>query len=116
MQEDKEAIFDAIDTVELCLPVFGAMLDTMTGRPGKTCGGRGRRLHQRYRLRRLSGQEGAALPGSLHDRGPAGQYVHPLGENLETLTLRDFRHLQPVRRRHLRDALELKHCVSERKR
>ena len=33
MQEDKEAIFDAIDTVELCLPVFGAMVDTLTVRP-----------------------------------------------------------------------------------
>lgn len=29
MQEDKEAIFDAIDTVIMCLPVFTKMLDTM---------------------------------------------------------------------------------------
>ena len=29
MQEDKEPVFDAIDTVEMCLPVFSAMLDTM---------------------------------------------------------------------------------------
>ena len=28
MQEDKEPVFDAIDTVELCLPVFTAMIDT----------------------------------------------------------------------------------------
>src|SRR5574344_1418185 len=33
MQEDKEPVFDAIDTVELCLPVFAAMLDTMAVRP-----------------------------------------------------------------------------------
>ena len=32
MQEDKEPVFDAVDTVELCLPVFAAMLDTMTVR------------------------------------------------------------------------------------
>ena len=32
MQEDKECVFDAIDTVELCLPVFTAMLDTLTVR------------------------------------------------------------------------------------
>lgn len=30
MQEDKEAIFDAIDTVKLCLPVFTDMIATMT--------------------------------------------------------------------------------------
>ncbi|MGI6050243.1 MAG: argininosuccinate lyase [Acetivibrionales bacterium] len=29
MQEDKEAIFNAIDTVNLCLPIFTKMLDTM---------------------------------------------------------------------------------------
>ena len=30
MQEDKEPVFDAIDTVEQCLPVFAAMVDTLT--------------------------------------------------------------------------------------
>ncbi len=29
MQEDKEAIFDAIDTVKMCLPVFNKMISTM---------------------------------------------------------------------------------------
>ena len=33
MQEDKECVFDAIDTVELCVPVFAAMLDTLTVLP-----------------------------------------------------------------------------------
>jgi len=30
MQEDKEAVFDAIDTVKMCLQVFGPMIATMT--------------------------------------------------------------------------------------
>jgi argininosuccinate lyase len=33
MQEDKEPVFDAVDTVEQCLPVFTAMLDTLTLKP-----------------------------------------------------------------------------------
>ena len=33
MQEDKEAIFDAIDTVKQCLPVFIGMIDTMKAIP-----------------------------------------------------------------------------------
>lgn len=33
MQEDKEAIFDAFDTVEMCLTAFIPMLDTMTALP-----------------------------------------------------------------------------------
>ena len=42
MQEDKEALFDAMDTVELCLPVFAAMVNTLTVRPknmGKAAAG-----------------------------------------------------------------------------
>lgn len=30
MQEDKEAIFDAVDTVKMCLTAFTPMIDTMT--------------------------------------------------------------------------------------
>ena len=30
MQEDKESVFDAVDTVKMCLQVFTGMLDTMT--------------------------------------------------------------------------------------
>ena len=30
MQEDKEALFDAYDTVKMCLPIFAKMIDTMT--------------------------------------------------------------------------------------
>ncbi len=33
LQEDKEAIFDALDTVKVCLAVFAPMLATMTVRP-----------------------------------------------------------------------------------
>ena len=33
MQEDKEPVFDALDTAELCLPVFTGMIDTMTVLP-----------------------------------------------------------------------------------
>ena len=33
MQEDKEAIFDAFDTVKMCLTAFIPMLDTMTVKP-----------------------------------------------------------------------------------
>lgn len=42
MQEDKEAVFDAVDTVKLCLPVFTGMLSTITVKKGnmyKAAGG-----------------------------------------------------------------------------
>ena len=33
MQEDKEAVFDAVDTVKMCLKVFAPMLTTLTVKP-----------------------------------------------------------------------------------
>ncbi len=35
MQEDKEAIFDAVDTVKMCLKVFAPMVQTMAAKPEK---------------------------------------------------------------------------------
>lgn len=35
MQEDKEAVFDAVDTVKMCLPVFTKMIETMKVRKDK---------------------------------------------------------------------------------
>lgn len=33
MQEDKEAVFDAVDTVKMCLKVFAPMVETMASKP-----------------------------------------------------------------------------------
>ena len=33
MQEDKEGVFDACDTVSMCLPVMAGMIETMTAKP-----------------------------------------------------------------------------------
>lgn len=33
MQEDKEAVFDAVDTVKMCLKVFAPMVETMVSKP-----------------------------------------------------------------------------------
>ena len=58
MQEDKEAVFDAIDTVELCLPVFAAMVDTLTVRPKNMVKAAAGGFHQRHRLCRLPDEKG----------------------------------------------------------
>ena len=36
MQEDKEPVFDAVDTVKMCLPVFTGMLATMRVLPARS--------------------------------------------------------------------------------
>ena len=66
MQEDKEAVFDAVDTLKLCLTPLIPMLETMTVLEGNMRNAAARGLHQRHRLRRLpGGGKGPALPGRL---------------------------------------------------
>ena len=73
MQEDKEAIFDAVDTVLLCLPALTGMLRTMTVRRGPDGAGGRRRFHQRHRPGRLSGRQGSPLPQRARSGRQAGQ-------------------------------------------
>ncbi|MEL4860621.1 argininosuccinate lyase [Pseudoflavonifractor phocaeensis] len=115
MQEDKEPVFDAIDTVEMCLPVFTAMLDTLTVR--------------RDNMRR------AASGGFINATDCAdylvkkglpfreaymivGRLVHMClrtGETLDTLPLKDFRSVSALFDADVYQALELKTCVGGRK-
>ena len=76
LQEDKEAVFDAIDTAKQCLKVLTPMFSTMEILKDnmKKSGIKG--LYQCHRLCRLSHEKGDALPGGLPDRGPTGQPVH----------------------------------------
>ena len=115
MQEDKEPVFDAIDTVEMCLPVFTAMLDTLTVR--------------RDNMRK------AASGGFINATDCAdylvkkglpfreaymivGRLVHMClrtGETLDTLPLKDFRSVSALFDTDVYQALELKTCVGGRK-
>ncbi len=114
-QEDKEPVFDAIDTVEMCLPVFTAMLDTLTVR--------------KENMRR------AASGGFINATDCAdylvkkglpfreaymivGRLVHMClrtGETLDTLPLKDFRAVSGLFDTDVYQALELKSCVGGRK-
>ena len=72
MQEDKEPVFDTIDTVELCLPVFTAMIDTLTvNRANMRRAANGGFISATDCADYLA-KKGHALPGSLRHRGQAG--------------------------------------------
>ena len=62
MQEDKEPLFDAADTVTLSLAVADRDAQGHRRSTGRPCGGRRGRFHHRHRPCRLPGQERHALP------------------------------------------------------
>ena len=62
MQEDKEALFDAIDTVKQCLLVYEPMLRTARFKSDKMLVAARGGFYQCHRFGRLPGGKGYALP------------------------------------------------------
>ena len=114
MQEDKEPVFDAIDTVEMCIPVFGSMIRTMTVLP------------RNMRLAASGGFINATdCADYLTRKGMpfreaymiVGRLVNNClksGDTLDTLTLRDFRAVSGLFDNDIYEALSLKRCVNGR--
>lgn len=115
MQEDKEPVFDAIDTVEMCIPVFTAMLDTLT-------------VVDKNMRRAASGgfinatdcadylvKKGLPFREAYMIVGRLVNMCIKTGETLDTLPLKDFRSVSGVFDADVYQALELKTCVNGRK-
>ena len=115
MQEDKECVFDAIDTVEMCLPVFAAMLDTLTVQAknmrNAAAGGFINATDcADYLVRKgLPFREAYMIVGRLVN------LCIRTGDTLDTLTLKDFRAISGLFDESVYDALQLRTCVNERK-
>ena len=115
MQEDKEPVFDAIDTVEQCLPVFAAMVNTLTVK------------HKNMQRAAAGGFINATdcadylVKKGLPFRDAymiVGRLVHmciKTGETLDTLPLKDFQSVSGAFGPDVYQALELKTCVGGRK-
>ena len=113
MQEDKEAIFDAVDNVKLCLETVIPMLEPCVS-TRRICVPPQPGLHQRHRLRRLSGQEGYAVPGCYKISGTRGAECISRGLTLETLPLEEYQKMTPLFTEDVYDAISLETCVRGR--
>ena len=114
MQEDKEALFDAIDTVEECLPVFAAMVNTLSVR--------------RHNMERAAAggfinatdcadylvKKGMPFREAYMIVGRLVNMCIKSGESLDTLPLKDFRSISALFDEDVYEALQLKTCVNGR--
>jgi argininosuccinate lyase len=115
MQEDKEPVFDAIDTVELCLPVFAAMVKSLTVRPKDMARAAAGGFINATDCADYLTKKGMPFREAYMIVGRLVNMCIKSGENLETLTLRDFCAVCDLFDSDVYEALELKHCVHERK-
>ncbi|WP_186564719.1 argininosuccinate lyase [Lawsonibacter celer] len=115
MQEDKECVFDAIDTVEMCLPVFTAMLDTLTVRAGNMRKAASGGFINATDCADYLVKKGMPFREAYMIVGRLVNMCIKTGETLDTLPLKDFRSVSNVFDADVYQALELKTCVNGRK-
>lgn len=115
MQEDKEPVFDAIDTVELAVPVFTAMLDTLTVRPKDMARAASKGFINATDCADYLTKKGMPFREAYMIVGRLVNSCIQSGDTLDTLTLRDFRAISDLFDADIYQALELKRCVKERK-
>ena len=115
MQEDKEPVFDAIDTVEMCLPVFTAMLDTLTVLPNNMRKAASGGFINATDCADYLVKKGMPFREAYMIVGRLVNMCIKTGETLDTLPLKDFRSISAVFDEDVYHALELKTCVNGRK-
>ncbi|MGN0585945.1 MAG: argininosuccinate lyase, partial [Oscillospiraceae bacterium] len=115
MQEDKEAIFDAIDTVKLCLTTFIPMLSTMTLYKENMRNAAARGFINATDCADYLVKKGLPFRDAYKITGTLVAYCIRNGKVLETLTLDEFRELCDKFDDDVYDAISLDTCVNMRK-
>ena len=114
MQEDKEPVFDAVDTVELCLPVFAAMLDTMTVRTDNMRAAAGHGFINATDCADYLTKKGMPFRDAYTVTGKLVAACTAQGKTLEELTLEELQAVSPLFEQDVYDALNLENCMALR--
>ena len=114
MQEDKEPVFDAIDTVEMCLPVFARMLDTMTVRADNMRAAAGRGFINATDCADYLTKKGMPFRDAYTVTGRLVADCAAKGKTLEELTLAELRAVSDLFGEDVFEALKLENCMALR--
>ena len=115
MQEDKEPVFDALDTVELCLPVFTAMLDTMTVLRSNMRKAAGRGFINATDCADYLTKKGMPFRDAYTATGRLVAACTAQGKTLEELTLEELQAVSPLFGEDVYEALKLENCMALRR-
>lgn len=114
MQEDKEALFDAIDTIKMCVPVFTNMLATVT-------------IREQNMLEAAKGgftnatdaadwlvKQGVPFRDAHEIIGKLVLYCIQNNTNLDDLSLEEYKAISPIFNESVYSAISVKQCVEAR--
>ncbi len=114
MQEDKEAIFDAVDTVGMCLTAFTPMLATMTVLPENMRHAAAAGFINATDCADYLVKKGLPFRDAYKATGTLVAYCIDHGKTLETLTLPEYQSVCEVFDEGVYEAISLETCVAGR--
>ena len=114
MQEDKEAIFDAIDNVKLCLSTFIPMLETMTVYKGNMRGAAAKGFINATDCADYLVKKGMAFRDAYKVTGGLVALCIEKNTDLEHLPIEDYKNRSPLFDDDIYTAISLDTCVNNR--
>ncbi len=114
MQEDKEGVFDAVDTIKMCLPVFTNMIATMTVNKENMLASARLGFMNATDCADWLVRHGVPFRDAYGISGQLVMYCIEKGKSLEELTLDEFKAVSPVFVESIYDDIDLKSCVNRR--
>ena len=115
MQEDKEAIFDAVDNVKLCLETVIPMLETMRVNKENMRAAAARGFINATDCADYLVKKGMPFRDAYKISGTLVAECISKGLTLETLPLEEYQKMTPLFTEDVYDAISLDTCVKERK-
>ncbi len=114
MQEDKEAVFDAVDTLDLCLKTLTPMLATMTPLPQNMRAAAARGFINATDCADYLAKKGLPFRDAYKCTGTLVAYCIEHGKTLEELTLEEFQTFSPLFGNDVYAAIDLTACCEGR--
>ncbi len=114
MQEDKEALFDAVDTVKMCLKVFAPMVQTMTAKPENMKKAAQGGFINATDLADYLVKKGLPFRSAYKISGQIVAHCIAHGQVLETLPLEIYKTYSDLFEADLYPEIELTTCVEKR--
>jgi len=114
MQEDKEALFDAYDTISACLPVFTGMIETATWNKDVMKASARLGFTNATDAADYFTKKGLPFRDAHEVVGKLVLLCEQNGKAIDELSLGDLKSLSPIFENDVYDALSLETCVDKR--
>ncbi|NLB90907.1 MAG: argininosuccinate lyase, partial [Clostridiales bacterium] len=114
MQEDKEAVFDAVDTTKECLSAFTPMLHTITVKPKNMRKAAAQGFINATDCADYLVKKGLPFRDAYTLTGQLVSYCIEKHLSLEDLSLQEYQGFSPLFQEDLYEAISLENCVNSR--